>query len=151
MMTLTQLNKKLLIVEDCDEDFDTAVTAFDKAGFKGEVHRAVSGDECLRLLRDIGGGSARDWGVILMDLNMPGTDGRQTLRQLKADPALKCVPVVVFTTSSNPTDIVKCYEFGCNAYHVKPLQYPDHLECLQEIFRYWLEWVWPQGNGYTLN
>ena len=76
-----------------------------------------------------------------MYLNSPGTDGREALRELKSDPGLKTIPVVILTTSSNPRDLKSCYELGANAYHIKPIQYPDHISLLEEIFRYWMEHV----------
>lgn len=128
----------ILIVEDSDEDFDTVQHAMKKAGIDAEVTRAKTGGECLDLLR---GTAAVRPAVVLMDLNTPGTDGREALALIKADPALKIYPVVVFSTSSNPKDLAFCYAAGANAYHVKPLRYPDHLQIVIDLLTYWLERV----------
>ena len=125
----------IIIVEDSDEDFDTVVQAVRKAGIVAEVGRATTGGGCLDLLR---GASAVRPAVVLMDLNTPGTDGREALAAIKADPALRAVPVVVLSTSANPKDVDFCYQAGANAYHVKPVRYPDHLQLVVDLLTYWL-------------
>lgn len=132
--------RPVLVVEDSDEDFDTLGEAAERAGVVHELRRATTGDGCLTLLR--GEGIARiDPVLVLMDLNTPGTDGREALAVIKADPQLRALPVVVITTSSNPKDLAFCYRAGANAYHVKPVRYVDHLEVLLEVFAYWLTCV----------
>ena len=107
-------HRPLLVLEDSDDDFDTLEEARRAAGLRNEVRRAITGEACLELLRD---GSV--WpAVVLLDLNTPGLDGRATLQEIKQDPALRSLPVVVFTTSSNPRDLAFCYGAGANAYHV---------------------------------
>ena len=76
--------------------------------------------------------------LVMMDLNTPGIDGREALRQIKADPLLKSIPIAVVTTSANPRDVDFCYQNGANAYHVKPVRYPDHLLMLTGLLDYWL-------------
>ncbi len=125
----------IVIVEDSDEDFDTVMEAVKKAGLAAEVHRATSGDAFLALLR---GAAAIRPVMVLMDLNTPGTDGRDALITLKSDPAFRVVPVIVFSTSDNPKDLDFCYRAGANAYHVKPVRHPDHLQAVIEILGYWL-------------
>lgn len=127
----------VLIVEDSDEDFDTASEAARKAGLTNELRRAHSGDACLRMLRGEGESPLRP-AFVLMDLNTPGTDGREALREIRADEHLGELPVVVFSTSGNPKDLEFCYRAGANAYHVKPVRYTDHLDVLRTIFDYWL-------------
>lgn len=128
----------ILILEDCDEDFDTAWEGFRRAGYAGQLLRAHSGDDCLDLLRGPAGTPPQRPLLVLLDLNTPGRDGREALREIKADPRLRQLPVIVLTTSANPRDLQLCYESGANAYHVKPLRFPDHLTLLQQIFSYWL-------------
>lgn len=128
----------IIIVEDSDEDFDTVVQAVRKAGILADVQRATTGDECLDLLR---GATATRPAMVLMDLNTPGTDGREALAAIKGDDALKLFPVVVFSTSADPRDTAFCYAAGANAYHVKPIRYPDHLQLVIDILTYWLEQV----------
>ena len=125
----------VLVLEDSDEDYDTVQEAAKKAGITHPLHRAVTGDQCLALLR---GANAFHPAIILLDLNTPGTDGRQVLVDIKRDQNLRHLPVVVHTTSANPRDIQHCYDMGANAYHVKPLRYTEHLAQLSELFKYWL-------------
>lgn len=133
-------DRPVLVVEDSDEDFDTLGEAAQRAGVVHELRRATTGDVCLTLLR--GEGVARIHPVlVLMDLNTPGTDGREALVVIKADPLLRALPVVVITTSSNPKDLAFCYRAGANAYHVKPVRYVEHLEVLLDVFTYWLTCV----------
>ena len=135
----------IIIVEDSDEDFDTVVQAVRKAGVVAEVRRATTGGGCLDLLR---GSSAVRPAMVLMDLNTPGTDGREALATIKGDDALKLLPVVVFSTSSDPRDLTFCYAAGANAYHVKPVRYPDHLQLVVELLTYWLgRVVLPDAGG----
>lgn len=131
------VDRPVLVVEDSDEDFDTLGEAARRAGVVHQLRRTTTGDGCLTLLR--GEGVARIHpALVLMDLNTPGTDGREALVVIKADPVLRAVPVVVVSTSSNPKDLAFCYRAGANAYHVKPLRYVDHLEVLLDVFAYWL-------------
>jgi len=124
----------LVVVEDSDEDFDTVAEAVKRSGVTAEVRRATTGEAGLALLREL----APDRPVlVLMDLNTPGIDGREALAALKTDPALKAIPVIVFSTSANPKDVGFCYAAGANAYHVKPVQYPDHLQLVIDLVNYW--------------
>ena len=133
----------VLVVEDSEEDFDTVREAYEEyaaraGGAAGPLCRAASGDECLELLRGAGGARPVRPAVVLMDLNTPGLDGRDALREMKADAHTRAIPVVVHTTSGSPRDLGLCYGSGANAYHVKPVSYPDHLAMLGDIFTYWL-------------
>lgn len=133
-------DRPVLVVEDSDEDFDTFQEASRQAGVANHIHRATSGDQCLRLLRGDGAAPLRP-ALVLMDLNIPGTDGREALAAIKADPSLHDLPVVVVTTSANPKDLAFCYRAGANAYHVKPVRYADHLQVLLDVLVYWLAHV----------
>lgn len=128
----------ILVVEDSDEDFETVQDAARRGGVTRQIVRAVSGDECLRLLR--GAARRRDAlpALVLMDLNTPGDDGREALRAIRSDPALETLPLVVLSASANPRDLQFCYHQGANAYHVKPVDHAVHLQVLQQIFAYWL-------------
>jgi CheY-like chemotaxis protein len=128
----------IIVVEDSDEDYDTVQQAAKQAGLSILFHRAVTGDECLDLLR---GPTLPRPALVLMDLNTSGTDGRETLAIIKRDHALRDLPVVVLTTSNNPRELQFCYAAGANAYHVKPVRYSDHLALLVEVFSYWLRSV----------
>jgi CheY-like chemotaxis protein len=130
--------RSILVVEDSDEDFATVQDAAQRAGLTQAVVRATSGDACLRLLRgDMRGRTAAPL-LVLLDLNTPGDDGREALREIRKDAALKTMPLVVLSGSANPRDLQSCYASGANAYHVKPVDHALHLQVLQQIFTYWL-------------
>ena len=134
-MTGTQQDHVVLVAgEDSDEDFDTVAEAVTRSGVLAEVRRAITGEARLTLIRELA--SERPV-VVLMDLNTPGTDGREALAALKTDPALKAIPVLVFSTSANPKDVGFCYAAGANAYHVKPVRYPEHLQLVTDLVSYW--------------
>jgi len=71
--------------------------------------------------------------VVVMDLNMPGVDGFELLRHLKADEATRKIPVVVLTTTDNPRDVDRCYELGCNVFMTKPVGYEDFSEAIRKL------------------
>ncbi len=130
--------RPILVVEDCDEDFETVLDAARAAGVVHPIVRASSGEECLRLLRS----DARRRDVlpllVLLDLNTPNDDGREALRDLRNDISFDALPLVVLSASANPRDLQFCYAHGANAYHVKPVDHAAHLRVLQQIFDYWL-------------
>lgn len=133
-----RLGHPILVVEDCDEDFETVVEAADLNGIHNKIQRASSGDECLAILRETIHQHSKRPAFVLMDLNMPKSDGRDALKEIQQDAALCGLPLVVFSTSSNPNDLNFCYAHGANAYHVKPVKYLEHLQVLKQIFNYWL-------------
>ena len=134
---MSSARRSVLVVEDSDEDFATVDEAAKRASFPNPLHRANTGEECLALLR----GEAGDGflpAMVLLDLNTPGIDGREALEAIRSDVSFGALPVVVLSTSSNPRDIAECYALGANAYHVKPVQYPEHLKLVTELLTYWL-------------
>jgi CheY-like chemotaxis protein len=139
--------RPILIVEDSEEDFDTVKTAFEEARIPNELRRATTAEACLKLLKSDGPAPLRP-AFVLMDLNLPGWDGREVIQMLKADPKLRALPVVVLTTSSSPKDLDLSYQSGASAYHVKPVRHADHLQLLNDIVRYWLgSVVYPDDEG----
>jgi len=134
--------KPVLVIEDNTEDFTALGRAFRKHGLQNPVLRCEDGDQALEYLQ--GYGTISQWPsdlptIILLDLNMPGTDGRTVLRILKQDPRLFKIPVIILTTSSNNEDIEECYRLGANSYVTKPINYPALEEKVRLIMRYWLE------------
>jgi CheY-like chemotaxis protein len=128
----------LVVVEDSDEDFDTILTAARLAGIRHEIRRALTGDDCLQLLRGDSGHPRAQFALVLLDLNTPHGDGRNALEQIDTDPQLRAIPLVVLSTSANPRDVDFCYGHGANAYHVKPVSHGEHLLVLQTLLTYWL-------------
>lgn len=135
----------LLVIEDSDEDFEAFGRMLRKSSVANPIYRCIDGDDALDFLYHTGEyidlAKAPRPSIILLDLNLPGTDGREVLEQLKQDNALKTIPVVVFTTSSNPKDIEVCYQYGVNGYIVKPIDVNKLRRTLQIFIDYWFEAV----------
>lgn len=138
----------LLVVEDSDEDFATVLDAANAAGLPYEIRRAVTGDECLRMLSDNARENRANPRLVLLDLQTPEGDGRAALSVIRENAQLRTLPLVVLSTSDNPRDVEYCYATGANAYHTKPVSYPAHLSTVRAIFEYWLSNVtMPLCNG----
>jgi len=136
IMDTTQ--RTIVVVEDSDEDYYTLRRALDKAGVRNPVVRFSRGDEALRHL---GGHDPRDPAFVVLDLNLPGVDGREVLSTLKSDSSLRSIPVVVLTTSDNPRDVDAAYHAGANSFHLKVIDFPEFLETVRTITDYWLDTV----------
>lgn len=140
-------SRPLLVIEDSDEDFATLQRLIEKqieerSVRPGRVYRCHDGDEALDFLyRE---GKYADVALsprpraILLDLNLPGTDGREVLRQLKQDEGLQQIPAIVFTTSNNPADIEYCYRIGANGYLLKPMDLLALKHTVEAFTHYWL-------------
>ncbi len=133
----------LLIVEDSNEDFEALQRFLRQSPMAIPIQRCVSGEEALAFLYRTGSyvnrESAPRPGLIVLDLNLPGTDGREVLRRIKQDDTLKTIPIVVFTTSDNPKDIEDCYQYGVNSYIVKPINFAQLKRDIQTLVDYWFE------------
>jgi CheY-like chemotaxis protein len=107
------------------------------------VRRCSNGDQALDYLFQRGEfsavGAAPRPGIVLLDLNLPGTDGREVLHQVKTDAHLRRIPVVVLTTSDAPQDIERCYEYGANSYIHKPVDLQGFLGAVMHLKEYWFE------------
>ncbi|BAY81782.1 two-component system response regulator [Calothrix parasitica NIES-267] len=135
----------LLIVEDSDEDFEAFGRFIRKSQISNPIYRCIDGEDALDFLYRQGdyedNQQAPRPSIILLDLNLPGTDGREVLEQIKQDERLKTIPVIVFTTSSNPKDIETCYRFGVNSYILKPMNVQKSKDVMQSIVDYWFSIV----------
>ena len=135
----------ILFVEDSEEDFAMFVRLIDRQGLLHCLQHSWDGDEALDYLYGRGDYGDRDRfplpSLIVLDLNLPGIDGRDVLKAVKNDPTLKCIPIAVLSTSSNPSDINDCYRLGASGYLVKSM----HLERLRLnlniCLKYWLDTV----------
>jgi CheY-like chemotaxis protein len=135
-------NQPILLVEDSPEDFETTQRAFRRSGLKNPIFRCADGDEALDFLFRRGRhAGAPQPGVILLDLNLPGTDGREVLSEIKADPELKQIPVIVLTTSSDDRDVAACYKAGANSYIQKPVDLDGFMRAIERLNDYWFEVV----------
>jgi len=139
---LTKVPQSLLVVEDSDVDFETLMRALHRSSDLPDIHRVEDGDEALDFLLHQGDytdvASYPRPGLILLDLNLPGTDGREVIAQVKQNASLKLIPLVVFTTSSSPKDVEFCYQHGANSYVLKPIQTQSFSQSVRDIIAYWL-------------
>jgi len=131
----------ILIVEDSDDDYMATVRAFGKANLLNPVRRCTNGDQALDYLLQRGEFSGPDKAprpnIILLDLNLPGTDGKEVLRIIKTDPNLQKIPVIVLTTSSAEQDIEQCYAAGANSYVQKPVDLVGFIQSVARLTDYW--------------
>lgn len=137
--------RPILIVEDSDEDFGAMMRAWRKVGIQTSVVRCAAGEQALDcLLRRGKYAGLRDSNVpamVILDLNLPRTDGRSVLAEIKRHNHLKRLPVIALTTSSNPNDVAACYRDGANSYILKPVNLARLREILQKTVAYWMDVV----------
>ena len=133
---------EILLVEDNPGDVRLTREAWKEARFKNRLHVAEDGVEALAFLRKEGkhAGAVRPH-LILLDLNLPRKDGREVLADIKNDPALKHIPVVILTTSKAEQDILKTYDLHANCYITKPLDMDQFLRVVRSIEEFWLATV----------
>lgn len=138
-----------------DDDPDDRMLLRDAARECGITNVAFveDGEQLLQYLRRQGlyadGANAPEPSIVLLDLNMPRLDGREALREMKADPRLRSVPVVVLTTSSADADVAATYAEGASSYVVKPVSYDGLVRVLRDISEYWFETVKLPGEATT--
>jgi len=134
----------ILIVDDSDDDYDTTVRALQKnQDLKNPLRRCEDGREALDYLYRRGPyappADAPRPRLVLLDLNMPGLDGREVLSTVKNDPSLRPIPVIIMTNSNDESDIAACYEFGANTYIQKPMDWNGFFEATERLKAYWFE------------
>jgi CheY-like chemotaxis protein len=137
--------RPILVVEDSPEDYETTLRAFRRAGLRNRMLRCETGDEALDFLHRRGRYadplmSPRP-AIILLDLNLPGTDGRDVLVEIKRAEPLAPIPVVVLTTSSDTRDVQACYAAGANSYVQKPVDLDGFMEAMRLLSEYWFDVV----------
>jgi CheY-like chemotaxis protein len=122
----------VLLVEDDPGDELMIREAFEHHELRHSLHHVADGVEAMRFLRQEDGyGASPRPDLILLDLNLPRMDGRQVLREVKGDPALRAIPVVVLTTSEADEDILRSYELHANAYVTKPVDFDHFIEVVR--------------------
>ncbi len=131
----------ILMADDDDDDRLLAQDALSESQVPGELHFVKNGEELMDYLFRRGhyanGNAAPRPALILLDLNMPLKDGREALREIKADPDLRRIPVVVLTTSKADTDIGTIYELGANSFISKPFQFEALVNVMKALGQYW--------------
>ena len=142
----------ILMADDDPDDCRLTQDAFQEARLVNDLRFVADGEELLRYLRREGAyvdpkDSPRP-GLILLDLNMPRKDGRTVLGELKEDPALSSIPIVILTTSRADQDIFESYDLGVNSYIVKPVTFESLVGILQTLEKYCFQVVeLPPGEG----
>jgi two-component system, response regulator len=135
----------ILLADDDEEDRMLAADAMHASRVTNDLRFVEDGEELLDYLYKRGRFSAADAaptpGLILLDLNMPRKDGREALREIKADPDLRRIPVVVLTTSKAEEDIYRTYDLGANSFITKPVSFEGLVAVMRDIGRYWIEIV----------
>ncbi|MGC9527941.1 MAG: response regulator [Limnospira sp.] len=138
----------VVLIEDSDEDFYTFLRIAGKLCKEEKIPapynllRFEDGDEALDYLLREGEYESLDAALpaaILLDLNLPGTDGREIIKSIKQTPKLRMLPIVVLTTSRSPHDIQSCYEYGANSYILKPMGISEMQETVKVLFKYWFQ------------
>ncbi len=130
---------EILLVEDSPSDADLTVEALSDGKVLNNLHWVEDGVEALAFLRRQGKyNDAPRPDLILLDLNLPKKDGREVLAQIKVDPQLKLIPVVVLTTSAADRDIFKTYELNANCYVTKPIDLDQFISVVKLIEMFWL-------------
>ena len=140
---MTQNPITILVADDDPDDRLLILDAMRESYPQSEVFFVEDGEELLDYLRQENryvGGVARPK-LILLDLNMPRKDGREVLREIKADPNLRRIPVLVFTTSSSEQDVYSSYDLGANSFITKPVSFDGLLSVLRSLEHYWFQTV----------
>ena len=141
----------LLMADDDADDRLMTQEAFEESRLANDLRFVEDGVELMDYLQRRGkyrdpATSPRP-GLILLDLNMPKKDGREALEEIKADPNLKCVRIVVLTTSKAEEDIYRTYDLGAASYITKPVTFAGMAEVIKTVGKYWLEIVELPGDG----
>jgi CheY-like chemotaxis protein len=132
--------KRILLAEDNERDMELTMAALEEHNLANEVVVARDGAEALDYLYRRGKFADHANGlpvVVLLDLKMPKVDGMEVLRQMRTDPGIKHVPVVMLTSSREERDLIRSYELGVNAYVVKPVDFQKFVDSVKEIGMFW--------------
>lgn len=144
-MTARRQPVVILMADDDADDRIMTKEALEESKLTNEFRVVENGEELLQYLRRQGPyadpASSPRPGVILLDLNMPRMDGREALKEIKADPELRRIPVVILTTSKAEEDVYRTYDLGANSYIMKPVTFDGLVEVMRGLGRYWVEIV----------
>jgi CheY-like chemotaxis protein len=132
--------KRILLAEDSDRDAELTMEALAQHNLINEIQRVRDGAEALDFIYRRGQFADRSKGnptVVMLDLKMPKVDGMEVLRQIKGDPNLKLIPVVVMTSSREEQDLLDSYNLGVNAYVVKPVNFIAFVDAVSKVGAFW--------------
>lgn len=133
---------EILLVEDNQPDVELTQEALEENKVRNNLHVVTDGESAMEFLRGEGKYSDKPRpDLILLDLNLPRKDGREVLAEVKADPGLKTIPVVILTTSQAEEDILRSYELQANCYVTKPVKLSEFIKVVQSIDHFWLSIV----------
>jgi CheY-like chemotaxis protein len=132
--------KTILLAEDNQNDVDLTILALSEYNLANNIEVVNDGVEVMEYLRSQGRFEGRNPGnpaVILLDLKMPRMDGIEVLKEIKSDPVLKLIPVVMVTSSREENDMVQSYKLGANAYVVKPVNFSQFVDAIKQVGVFW--------------
>jgi CheY-like chemotaxis protein len=132
--------KRILLVEDNAKDVELTLTALAHHHLANEVIVLRDGEQALQYLKQKGDFQSRPEGnpvVVLLDLKMPKVDGLEVLRQMRSEPKLRVVPVVMLTSSREEKDLVESYKCGVNGYVVKPVDFSEFVIAVKDLGAFW--------------
>jgi CheY-like chemotaxis protein len=133
---------EILLIEDSPSDAALTIEALQAGKIVNNLNRVVDGVEAMAYLRQQGRfteSSRPD--LIMLDLNLPKKDGREVLRELKSDPSLKLIPIIVLTTSRADKDVLQSYALNANCFITKPVDFQHFIDVVRSIERFWLSVV----------
>jgi CheY-like chemotaxis protein len=135
----------ILIADDDEEDRMLVKEALEENRLKNDLRFVDNGEELMDYLHNKGKYGDKEKyprpGLILLDLNMPKKDGREALKEIKADQDLKVIPVVILTTSKAEEDILKTYDLGVSSFITKPVTFSSLVDTMRTLSKYWFEIV----------
>ena len=135
----------ILVADDDAEDRMLVKDALEESRLKNDIHFVENGEDLLDYLKNRGRFADKDLyptpGLILLDLNMPKKDGREALKEIKADPHLRLIPIVVLTTSKAEEDILRTYDLGVSSFITKPVTFTALVDVMRTLSKYWFEIV----------
>lgn len=136
----TQNLRRILLAEDDPNDVELTMKALGERHLANGVDVVKNGEEALHYLFRRGDFASRKSGdpaVVLLDIKMPKVDGLEVLRQIRGDPGLKMLPVVMLTSSQEEGDLLRSYELGVNAYVVKPVDFDEFVHAVSDLGMFW--------------
>ena len=141
----------VLLVEDNEDDIELTLEALKESKVKMDIHVVTDGQAAIEFLRkEKGYSKAPRPDLILLDLNLPKMDGREVIKEIRQDPQLTDIPIVVLTMSQNEEDILKAYRLHANCYISKPVDFKRFSEIVKQIEGFWLQLVkLPKGGSYS--
>ncbi len=133
---------EILLVEDNEGDIELTREAFEEAKFRNNLHVSHDGDSAMDyLFKRNGHENSPTPDIVLLDLNLPGTDGREILAEIKKNPMLRRIPTVILTSSSADKDILETYDLHANCYIVKPVDAAKFIHIVQQVENFWVDIV----------